>query len=66
MKAWIVKRAGDPTTEEDIINWSKEQLAKYKYPRMIEFRDELPKTTVGKVLKRELVKQHEEQQKQTA
>ncbi|MCA9977491.1 MAG: long-chain fatty acid--CoA ligase, partial [Anaerolineales bacterium] len=63
---WIVKRAGDPTTEEDIINWSKEQLAKYKYPRMIEFRDELPKTTVGKVLKRELVKQHEEQQKQTA
>ncbi|MCA9959197.1 MAG: long-chain fatty acid--CoA ligase [Anaerolineales bacterium] len=66
VKAWIVKRAGDPTTEEDIINWSKEQLAKYKYPRMIEFRDELPKTTVGKVLKRELVKQHEEQQKQTA
>ena len=35
-------------------------MAKYKYPRMIEFRDELPKTSVGKVLKRELIKEEEE------
>lgn len=62
VKAWIVKQPGDPTTEEEIIEWSKGQLAKYKYPRLIEFRDELPKTTVGKVLKRELRKQHEEAQ----
>ncbi|RMG99072.1 MAG: long-chain fatty acid--CoA ligase [Chloroflexi bacterium] len=60
VKAWIVKKPGDPTTEEEIIEWSKTQLAKYKYPRLIEFRDELPKTTVGKVLKRELVKEHKE------
>ncbi len=66
VKAWIVKKSGDPTTAEDIVNWSKEHLAKYKYPRMIEFRDELPKTTVGKVLKRELVKEHEEKKKQAA
>jgi long-chain acyl-CoA synthetase len=59
VKAWIVKHAGDTTTEDEIIEWSKTQLAKYKYPRIIEFRDELPKTTVGKVLKRELVKEHE-------
>jgi long-chain acyl-CoA synthetase len=58
VKAWIVKKPGDPTTEEEIINWCKHELAKYKYPRLIEFRDELPKTTVGKVLKRELVKEH--------
>jgi long-chain acyl-CoA synthetase len=45
-----------------MIDWSKTQLAKYKYPRMIEFRAELPKTTVGKVLKRELVKEEEEGQ----
>jgi len=57
VKAWIVKKPGDPTTEEQIIEWSKERLAKYKYPRLIEFRDELPRTTVGKVLKRELVKE---------
>ncbi|MFQ5401700.1 MAG: long-chain fatty acid--CoA ligase [Anaerolineae bacterium] len=60
VKAWIVKHPGDPTTEEEIIEWSKKELAKYKYPRLIEFRDELPKTTVGKVLKRELVKEHKE------
>jgi len=59
--AWIVKKPGDPATEEQIILWSKDHLAKYKYPRIIEFRDELPKTTVGKVLKRELVKEREQE-----
>jgi len=62
VKAWVVKVEGDPTTEQEMIDWSKTQLAKYKYPRMIEFREELPKTTVGKVLKRELVKEEEEKQ----
>jgi long-chain acyl-CoA synthetase len=57
VKAWIVKKPGDPTSEKEIIDWSKEFLAKYKYPRQIEFRDELPRTSVGKVLKRELVKE---------
>jgi long-chain acyl-CoA synthetase len=38
-------------------------LAAYKYPRLVEFRDELPKTIVGKILKRELGKEHKEQQK---
>lgn len=57
VKAWIVKKEGDPTTEEEIIAWSKERLARYKYPRLVEFREELPRTTVGKVLKRELVKE---------
>jgi long-chain acyl-CoA synthetase len=61
VKAWIVKKSGDPTTEEEIIEWSKSQLAAYKYPRYVEFRDELPRTTVGKVLKRELVKEYESQ-----
>ncbi len=58
VKAWIVKKPGDGTTEDEFVEWSKGELAKYKYPRLIEFRDELPKTTVGKVLKRELVKEH--------
>jgi long-chain acyl-CoA synthetase len=59
--AWIVKRPGhDGVTDKEIIEWSKGELAAYKYPRIIQFRDELPKTTVGKVLKRELVREHKE------
>ncbi len=59
-KAWIVRQPGDQTTAEEIIEWSKTELARYKYPRLIEFRDELPKTTVGKVLKRQLVQEHKD------
>jgi len=57
VKAWIVKKSGDDTDAQTIIDWSKGHLAKYKYPRIIEFRDELPKTSVGKVLKRELIRE---------
>jgi long-chain acyl-CoA synthetase len=60
VKAWIVKQPGDKTTEEEIKAWSKTQMAAYKYPRMIEFRDELPKSAALKVLKRELRKEHEQ------
>ncbi len=61
VKAWIVKNAGfDNVSEQDIIDWSKEQLAKYKYPRYVEFLDELPKSAAMKVLKRELVKKEME------
>ncbi len=61
VKAWVVKRAGSTLGEQELIDWSKDKLARYKYPRMVEFRAELPKTTVGKVLKRELVKEHLQQ-----
>ncbi len=55
VKAWIVLKPGETATEEEIIEWSKQRLAKYKYPRYIEFRSELPKTFVGKTLRRMLV-----------
>jgi long-chain acyl-CoA synthetase len=58
--AWVVKQPGATLTEQELIDWSKTQLARYKYPRIIQFRDELPKTTVGKVLRRELVKEYTE------
>lgn len=58
--AWVVRKPDVQVTEQEIIDWSKGELAAYKYPRIIEFRDELPKTTVGKVLKRELVKEYKE------
>lgn len=60
VKAWCVRKPGSALTAEELMEWSKERLAKYKYPRLIEFREELPRTTVGKVLKRELVKEEEE------
>jgi len=40
--------------EEDLIGWSRERLAAYKYPRLVEFRDTLPMNATGKLLKRAL------------
>jgi len=63
VKAWIVLKAGESATEDEIKAFCKERLAPYKVPKQIEFRNELPKTTVGKILRRELVRQHKEQAK---
>jgi long-chain acyl-CoA synthetase len=54
IRAVIVRRAGTPVTEDELIAWSRDQMAAYKYPRVIEFRDVLPVSATGKVLKREL------------
>lgn len=55
VKAWIVKREGMQVSEEELRSWCREKLAAYKLPKYIEFRDSLPKSTVGKILRRELV-----------
>jgi long-chain acyl-CoA synthetase len=60
VKAWVVLKPGETATEEEIKDWCKDKLAKFKVPTHVEFRDELPKTTVGKILRRELVRQHKE------
>jgi long-chain acyl-CoA synthetase len=60
VKAWVVLRPGETLTEDEVKDWCRERLAKYKVPTQVEFRDELPKTTVGKILRRELVRQHKE------
>ncbi|HEX9028028.1 MAG TPA: long-chain fatty acid--CoA ligase, partial [Anaerolineales bacterium] len=60
VKAWIVLKPGETATEEEIKNWCHDRMAKFKVPTHIEFRTELPKTTVGKILRRELVRQHKE------
>jgi long-chain acyl-CoA synthetase len=53
VKAVVVKK--DPNlTEDDVIAFCREQMTPYKVPRQIEFRDELPKSVVGKILRREL------------
>jgi long-chain acyl-CoA synthetase len=53
VKLFVVKK--DPTlAEEDLIDYCKENFTAYKRPKYIEFRDDLPKTNVGKILRREL------------
>jgi long-chain acyl-CoA synthetase len=60
VKAWIVVKPGETLTEAELKAFCKEHLAPYKVPTHYEFRTELPKTTVGKILRRELVRQHKE------
>ncbi|MFD3683346.1 long-chain fatty acid--CoA ligase [Nocardiopsis sp. NPDC058631] len=54
IKAFVILKEGVELTAEELVSWSKEQLAGYKYPREVEFRTELPMTSTGKILKREL------------
>ncbi|GAA3926860.1 long-chain fatty acid--CoA ligase [Actinomadura viridis] len=54
IKAYVIRRPDATVTEEELIAWGKENFASYKYPRIVEFRDELPMTATGKILKREL------------
>ena len=63
VKAWIVLKPGETATQDEIKAFCKERLAVFKVPTHYEFRDELPKTTIGKILRRELVRQHKEENK---
>jgi long-chain acyl-CoA synthetase len=54
VKAFVSYNPGTTVSEDELIAFCKEQMAAYKYPRSITFLDDLPKTTSGKVLKREL------------
>jgi long-chain acyl-CoA synthetase len=54
VKAFIVVKEGETLTQEEIVSYCKEKLAAYKVPKIIEFMDELPKSAVGKILRREL------------
>ncbi len=60
VKAWVVLRPGETATEEEIREYCKKNMAPFKVPTEVEFKTELPKTTVGKVLRRELVREHME------
>lgn len=52
VKAFVVLRPGETATAEEIIDFCKEKLAIYKVPKIVEFRDELPKSAVGKILRK--------------
>jgi len=57
VKAYVVLKPGETATEEEIIEYCRQNLAPYKVPRFVEFRTELPKSTVCKVLRRVLVEE---------
>ena len=56
VKAFVVRVPDAAITEAGLIAWCKQNMAAYKYPRIVEFRDSLPMTATGKILKRELVR----------
>jgi len=57
VKAWVVLKPGETATADEIRDFCRDKLAKYKIPYYVEFRDELPKTMVGKVLRRALAEE---------
>jgi len=59
VKAYIVQRPGETATAEELIAFCKERLAPYKVPKLIEFRDALPKSVIGKIL-RKILREEEE------
>lgn len=65
IKAYLVLTPGSQLDIEEIRTYCKQNLAAYKVPRMVEFRDELPKNQVGKVLRRLLVEEHMQKQQES-
>ncbi|QAS53997.1 long-chain-fatty-acid--CoA ligase [Halobacillus litoralis] len=61
VKAFIVKKQGSDITEDELNEYCRKNMAAFKVPRLYEFRNELPKTAVGKILRRTLIE--EEKQK---
>jgi len=55
VKAFLTLRDGQSATEREIIDFAKERVAAYKYPRSVKIVAELPKGPTGKILKRELI-----------
>ena len=66
VKAWIVLRAGAAASAEELREWCEQRLASFKAPVEIAFRERLPRTPVGKLLRRELVREHLEAATPTA
>jgi long-chain acyl-CoA synthetase len=60
VKAFVVKKSGASATEEEVLAFCKERLAAYKAPKTVEFREDLPKSTVGKLLRRVLADEERE------
>ncbi|MBN1828496.1 MAG: long-chain fatty acid--CoA ligase [Deltaproteobacteria bacterium] len=66
VKVFVVLKEGESATAEELIGFCKDKLAKYKLPTEVEFRKELPKTNVGKVLRKQLRAEELEKRKKVA
>jgi long-chain acyl-CoA synthetase len=66
VKAYIILKEGQTATEQEIIEFCRGKMAKFKVPTAVEFRTQLPKTTVGTILRRMLVAEEKEKQKAAA
>jgi long-chain acyl-CoA synthetase len=64
VKAFVVLKEGASVTAEELDAFCRERLAAYKVPRKYEFRDTLPKTLVGKVLRRQLLEEEQRRESQ--
>jgi acyl-CoA synthetase (AMP-forming)/AMP-acid ligase II len=60
VKAIVVVMPGEDLSEDELIDWCKGKIGKFKTPKKIEFADELPRTPTGKILKRVLREQYNE------
>jgi long-chain acyl-CoA synthetase len=62
LKAFVVLRRGESTTAEEILQFLRERISAYKLPSAVEFREALPRSFIGKVLRRVLIegKEHKE------
>jgi long-chain acyl-CoA synthetase len=65
IKAFIVPREGETLTAEEVIAFCREKLAAYKVPKQVEFMEDLPKSTIGKVLRRKLRDMEAERKKES-
>ncbi|MBA4421736.1 MAG: long-chain fatty acid--CoA ligase [Syntrophus sp. (in: bacteria)] len=65
VKAFVVLKPGETATEKEIIDFCKQKLTKYKAPTIVEFRDALPKSAVGKILRKILRQEEMEKLKKT-
>ena len=63
VKAYVILKQGETATQQEIIDFCKGKMAKYKVPTAVEFRAELPKTIVGKILRRLLVEEEKKKLK---
>ncbi len=64
LKAWVVVKQGQTVTDKELIAFASEKLARYEVPTRFAFVDELPRTTVGKILRRELARMELEAREQ--
>jgi len=62
VKVYLVLRDGETATEQEILDYCHARMARYKVPKYVEFRRELPKSLVGKVLRRQLIEEEEARQ----